>query len=1594
VSAEALYNAIKSGSVSLDSLNEDGKNALRGYMTGKEQPSIDSIQSDQRQQEQSVGFSPQPFNNDPVQPEQPSAWKGILDNPIVHGAEAGAKAVYDYGLVKPFESLSTGIADTTGALNNLFGSQKRMDYNGNEFTSTPSQSRNLVSDVKNIFSQPNEHISSEAWKGAEPNLGPLKGTSANWTDVLDFAAQSIGPEKFVKPLMELKGLSASDTFDNMFSRFKPSEAAPIEQAQPILGLPEPRSAQRLRDAQQSSVLEPNTSPIYGQGDVQTLGLPQGNYTQPTRLKVSNPDETLSYVMGKIKPEVMQTIEAPARRDLLIQYVQKNMDIPVDEIHNMPMKQLQDLGQNIQQDLHAKMPQIAARVAAKYGHDLPSLLEGQAPNLRAQIAKDAQSQVYGVPARSVGLQKPNFNVQHVADAAMPETKIKLSDMKGNLSDTKKVTDMPKLSDMRKEVAATRSPNVMNERVLQPKLSVVDSPIPKLSGIRANYKNQLDNGKFSPEAQQKITGTNQTYEKHTNRGAILNANKAVENLPKAEAQFLRNKEGGDDHIAMGYRLMQKLDALGEHERFLAVSNKLAEDLTKSGQTSQAATILSKLSPEAQMLKLVREAKDSGKVVSINDSIEFRKQAKIYQKESGSGIRANQFTEILDRAAKGERLTAEDVKKMSDYLSSVESKATKVVDDLPKEFKEPRKREKIISFLDNAEQSALARIAARKNQLNSLPIGEWADHAIVVSSQIAKGTIKAATHIEDLVKLFGEEIRPFATKIFEKSQNMLKNVSANISEGDMTKANQAFRNISGQAAKEKAVVQEMASHVKQLISDAKQGKLTQEGIQKLRDYSDEIASMTEDAKPRELPTQEQRFLQSVKALSKKIAQVEEEKIPMDQANREVSSLLRQITKLSDEGSPAIAKQPIDNKALSDIAHDVMEKSRPTPKPTTLQEKIVEKYVKQQDKKGEPVSPKDIETLRELAKNVTRLSGDSRIEADIAMQRILNSYQKSNAWDKVQAIRYMSMLFNSGTQLVNAVSGPIMATHGAVVDVFGTMIDIAMHNIKNTPRTTTMYGTNPLRFITDYFKNLIKVGAPAGWHGTNPAGIQNAGEIRGLSFPSLKNPLTFVPSVIERSLGAVAKGTDYATYKTVFDSEIRKKGFLDAINSGIKRSDKTAIKAHVENFVNEPTEEALLDADRIGRNTTFQRTDSTGGKLANHLASAPSVAKPFLGAIVPFVRTPINMASSAVSMTPAGIIKGLFQLTSHSKASQREAIRTLSMGLGGTFGTSALGYYLSSIGVITGSNDSGDKNVDAIKEQAGKGKYRFNQSGLMRYLKAMLDGEGSEAAEKAAQYQEGDHAFDYNKFQPIAFPLAIGAGLQENKSKPLLQQLGAAGSDAYGSLFGMSTLKGVQDVFQPQYSGTQGEKSIGVASRIAESFFKSFSPSILGQEARREDPIVRKTPYNNGIKEDVMGYFKSRIPGLSQSLPDNKTTLGMNKMNAEGFTGQFVNPYNSQVAAYSSAAAMISDLIDRTGDQSLAPSAPEKKVTGKDKTGLSVSLPIPTERYDQLQEEVGQNIIAKITALPAGLNDLKLADKLKQIYSDINSKERDKVKKELGLH
>lgn len=139
-----------------------------------------------------------------AKPAEPKKWNGLLDNPISRGL---GKAL-DYGLVKPGQTIAAGIADTAGAINNKLAPSK-VGYNGEKIL--PSEKRNLLKDVKDIWT--NKPMDHSPLEGAAPNdfIRPLPGTGVTLGDVEDTVLQNIAPTKLATAPLSLasKGIKGA-----------------------------------------------------------------------------------------------------------------------------------------------------------------------------------------------------------------------------------------------------------------------------------------------------------------------------------------------------------------------------------------------------------------------------------------------------------------------------------------------------------------------------------------------------------------------------------------------------------------------------------------------------------------------------------------------------------------------------------------------------------------------------------------------------------------------------------------------------------------------------------------------------------------------------------------------------------------------------------------------------------------------------------------------------------------------------------------------------------------------------------------------------------------------------------------------------------------------------------------------------------------------------------------------------------------------------------------------------------------------------------------------------------------------------------------
>lgn len=973
--------------------------------------------------------------------------------------------------------------------------------------------------------------------------------------------------------------------------------------------------------------------------------------------------------------------------------------------------------------------------------------------------------------------------------------------------------------------------------------------------------------APEVRQGLEQTpNRTYDPITNVKTLEDANKRIERLgvDTAEAQLLNKTKYNAEDIATGMRLIQELQTAGNVQRAVTVADRLATELTKAGQTVQAASIWNRLTPEGAFLAAQRKVQrvnenllkgQSPVKITDQQANTITEAAQTLQTAGLSQERSGTVTEIMNRVRNGENITPDERKIVDDFvqdakkfLQTTKQKAPKAPKPaaVPKEMKDSRVRDRVVSYLDEQERAALERIKARRNRLSSTPFDEWGDYAIVGASKLAKGAIKFADWSEQMVRDLGENIRPFLSDIYEKSKQM---------QGD-----------------------------------------------------------------------------SVKKINEQVI--------------------------------------------------------------SRAERIAESYVKRNEAN---LSQSDIDFVQNLARRVSELSGQEQRMASQELQSVLQGFEKVGIGRKLQSAQYISMLLNPLTQIRNVVGNEMLYRLERLQRIVSTPIDIAASKITGGPRTITFkrgpsVWDNFFQPTQDFFGHLGE-GMRAGWRGVSPEGLTSKYEIQGQSFRSKYNPMTY----LEKSLGAVLQGFDYAAYQRAVNQRLSEMAYLDALNRGIKGDD--AIRRHMQTVMTNIDETTHNIARDYGKFVTLQNDSQLARTLmgfrrgANKLTGSPDFGAGSV--VVPFAKTPANLLLRGLDYSPAGILKAMKQMydilrNPNTDLTRADVIQSISRSvIGSSIG--AIAYWLADKGAMFGKSDK-DPEVRKLMQSAGIKDFQINVSALMRMMQAVATGED---VDQAAKLQPGDTLWGFEWAQPVSMPAAVGTNVYQGvkEDKGWAKTSADAAFAAVNTLLDSSVLSGIREVFQiPQNSDNVfGSVTMNLLRQVPSQFV----PSLVRQMNTLFDEKLRET---YAMKDDLLGQItnsaQSNSPWLAQQLPQRVNTLGQPQTRLNTFIDVFLSPAQRSVYKPTPEAQMVIDLINETGDNSIAPRAAAKYVSGKDtKTGETRRVDLTPEQYVELQTVVGQATAEGLKKINPNWSTERKITAIIKVLDEAGKKGRNQFKKEFGL-
>lgn len=694
------------------------------------------------------------------------------------------------------------------------------------------------------------------------------------------------------------------------------------------------------------------------------------------------------------------------------------------------------------------------------------------------------------------------------------------------------------------------------------------------------------------------------------------------------------------------------------------------------------------------------------------------------------------------------------------------------------------------------------------------------------------------------------------------------------------------------------------------------------------------------------------------------------------EIRPYLRQIYEKSQE---------VRNQSVKRINDQVISKA----------ERVVESFIK---KKGDELASDDVDFIRNMAQRVSSLADQERRIASQDLQAIMQGFEKVGVGRKIASAQYISMLLNPLTQIRNIVGNEMMYRLERMAKLIGTPIDIAASKITGGKRTVT-FKSGP-SIWDDFFKpskdfwGSLPEGSRSGWRGVSPEGLTTKYEIQGQAFRSKYNPMTY----LEKSLGGVLQGFDYAAYTRATKQTLSEMAYLDALNKGIKGDD--SIRNHMQTYMTNLDDATHNIAKEYGKFATLQNDSGLAKGIMGfrRFANKYTTGSPEFGAgslIVPFAKTPANLFLRALDYTPAGILKALKQTHDvlrdpNTDLTRADVIMSVTRALIGT-GMGAVAYWLADKGALFGRS-SKDPEVRKLMQGTGIKDFQINGSALMRMMQAI--GTGGDV-DQETKLQPGDTLWGYEWAQPTSMPMAIGSniyqGVQEKKGA--LQTAGEAAAAGATTLLDSSVLSGIREVFQIPPGEDNAIKAIGM--NLLKQAPSQFVPSLARQFNLLFDPTLKETYAMPGdTLGKITGYAQSTIPGLAQQMPHRVSTLGEPQTRLNTFIDVFLSPSARSKYKPTPEAQLVIDLLNETGDKNLAPRAVAKYLSGKDvKTREQRRVDLTPEQYVELQTIVGQETTKRLKKINPELPTDRKIEMVIEAFDQAGKIGRNKLKRDVGL-
>ncbi len=476
--------------------------------------------------------------------------------------------------------------------------------------------------------------------------------------------------------------------------------------------------------------------------------------------------------------------------------------------------------------------------------------------------------------------------------------------------------------------------------------------------------------------------------------------------------------------------------------------------------------------------------------------------------------------------------------------------------------------------------------------------------------------------------------------------------------------------------------------------------------------------------------------------------------------------------------------------------------------------------------LSSEDVQTLTRLVNemNDTEEFSVQRLDATENIYAFLGEKLPMTALDIMQAWRKFAMLFNLRTHLRNFGSNAVYAGVNKMDGAVATLLERVF--IKDAKQRTAALGWS-LTEQGRQLRPLLEESAERAVLRTRGTGKYELGTGQLYKYRKAFGKSKFWNTLSEKNSQAM----DWE------DMVFFRPAYIDALGQIMVARGMTEITAEVENKAFDRALETVFRNENAISNGIaylkhFEHSSKRGARIAGHAVDI----------VIPFDKTPSNIAMQAAMHSPLGLVKGTYDLVQSLRGKNKTDAATII----NEFSKGITGSALLAVGILLGS--------------------------LGLFVTGYGKTEKERAADELAGIQEnafrfGNVTISMDWLQPSASMLIAGASIAQRLKEDgiSLGSVFGAVMDGTDSLFEMTMLQSLYDILGGYDSG-----ATATAGSVVENLVSQSIPTVLGQIARAVDPVQRKTNGTSALSGIIGdGDFAkmihkviAKVPGLTYLL------------------------------------------------------------------------------------------------------------------------------------